>query len=91
MAVAVEAAWAIVGASIAASHKPARAGIVAMLALLCQTPRLVAIATHAHSAVIVMLSGGTGVGMSMFAVSWTSALQSQGRPTSWGGFLPWIN
>lgn len=77
MAVAVEAVGAIIGAAVAASHKPARAGIVAMLALLCQAPQLAAIAAHAHSAVIVMLSGAAGFGMSMFAVLWTSALQSQ--------------
>jgi predicted hotdog family 3-hydroxylacyl-ACP dehydratase len=77
MAVAAEAVGAIVGASIAASHKPARPGMVGMLALLCQTPQLVAIAAHAHAAVIVMLSGGAGFGMSIFAVLWTSALQSR--------------
>jgi MFS family permease len=76
-AVAAEAVGAIIGASIAASHKPARAGIVAMLALLCQTPQLVAIAAHAHPAVIVMSSGCAGFGMSTFAVLWISALQSQ--------------
>jgi MFS family permease len=77
MAVAAEAVGAIIGASVAASIKPARPGIVGMLALLCQTPQLMAIATHAHPALIVILSAGAGFGLSMFAVLWTTALQSQ--------------
>jgi MFS family permease len=76
-AVAAEAVGAIIGASVAAASKPARPGIVGLLALLCQTPQLVAIATHTHPAVIVSLSAGAGFGLSMFAVLWTTALQSQ--------------
>jgi hypothetical protein len=77
MAVTAEATGAIIGASVAASGKPGWPGLVGMLALLCQIPQLVAIAAHAHPALVVILSGGAGVGLSMFAVLWTTALQSQ--------------
>jgi MFS family permease len=84
MAVVVEAVGAIIGASVAASHEPARPGVVAMLALLCQTPQLAAIAVQAHPAVIVILSSAAGFGLSLFAVLWTTALQRQVAPDQLG-------
>jgi MFS family permease len=83
-AIAVEAIGAVVGVSLATSWDPARRGLVAMLALLCQMPQLVAIALDIHPIVVVVLSGGAGFGLSLFAVLWTTALQHQVAPDQLG-------
>ncbi|MCX5046670.1 MFS transporter [Aldersonia sp. NBC_00410] len=84
LAVSVEAVGAMLGATVSASRTPRRPGAVAMLALLCQTPQLVAIALQAHPAVIVAFSGLAGVGLAAFAVLWTTALQNHVAPEQLG-------
>jgi hypothetical protein len=55
-----------------------------MLALLCQTPQLAAIALHGNHIVVVALSVAAGFGLSLFAVLWTTALQRQVAPDQLG-------
>jgi MFS family permease len=84
MAIAIEAVGAVAGVSVATSCNPARRGLAAMLALLCQTPQLAAIALHGNPIVVVALSGAAGFGLSLFAVLWTTALQRQVAPDQLG-------
>jgi MFS family permease len=84
MAIAIEAVGAVVGVSVATSYNSARRGLIAMLALLCQTPQLAAIALQVHPIVVVALSGAAGFGLSLFAVLWTTALQRQVAPDQLG-------
>lgn len=84
LTVVAEALGAIVGTTILAPRKPALPGVVAMLALLCQVPQLIAIALHAPASVIAILSAGAGFGLSVFAVLWIGGLQSQVAPNQLG-------
>jgi MFS family permease len=84
LAMMVGAVGAFVGAATSAARTPRRPGGVAMLALLCQTPQLVAIALQAPPAVIVVCSGVAGAGLAMFAVRWSTALQSHVAPEQLG-------
>jgi MFS family permease len=74
--VAAEAAGAFAGATIAASLRTRSPGWVAMLALFAQLPQTVALALAAHPSVILFASALTGVGLAVFAVIWTTALQT---------------
>jgi MFS family permease len=73
---AAEAAGAFAGATVGASLRGRSPGWVAMLALLAQLPQTVALALAAHPLVILFASALTGAGLAVFAVIWTTALQT---------------
>ncbi|MFF8641143.1 MFS transporter [Streptomyces sp. NPDC015345] len=54
-----------------------RPGTVAMLALLCELPQIVAVAVDAPTAWVVAFSALAGAGASVFAVLWGAALQER--------------
>lgn len=78
---AAEAAGAFCGASVASAIKSRSPGWWAMLALLAQLPQLVLLALRAAPALILVASILTGMGLAVFAVLWTTALQT-GVPQS---------
>jgi MFS family permease len=73
---AAEAVGALCGASLASGFKSASRGWVAMLALLAQLPQVVLLAVHASPMLILPASALTGAGLAVFAVVWTTALQT---------------
>ncbi|WLQ33194.1 MFS transporter [Streptomyces castrisilvae] len=65
-------------ASLTASRIRARQpGAVAMLALMCELPQIVAVAVDAPTVLVVAFSALTGAGASVFAVLWGAALQER--------------
>lgn len=82
--IAAEAGGAVVGAAIAAKIAPRRPGLVSMVALLAQLPQTVALALHIDGIVLIPLCFLTGVGLSVFGVLWTTALQVQTPPERLG-------
>ena len=74
--VAAEAAGAVIGAMVGAGLTSRSPGWVAMTALLCQLPQTVCIALDAAPWLITTTSVFAGVGLALFGVVWTTALQS---------------
>ncbi|MFI0418949.1 MFS transporter [Spongiactinospora sp. 9N601] len=74
--VAAEAAGAFLGAGLAAGIRSRSRGWIAMLALLAQAPQTVALTLAAHPSIILAASALTGAGLAVFAVLWTTALQT---------------
>jgi MFS family permease len=75
--VAAEAAGAIAGASLGGMLRPARAGIVAVIALLALIPQMAGVALEAPAWTLALLSFVAGVGHSVFAVLWLTALHTK--------------
>ncbi|WP_199536704.1 MFS transporter [Spongiactinospora gelatinilytica] len=82
--VAAEAAGAFLGASLAATIRSRSRGWIAMLALLAQAHQTVALMLAAPPSIILAASALTGAGLAVFAVLWTTALQT-GVPASYLG------
>jgi len=74
--VAVEAVGAFLGATIGAAVKTASRGWLAMLALLCQLPQILALAFRLGPVALLVTSLLAGVGLSVFGVVWTTALHT---------------
>lgn len=74
---AVEAVGAILGALAGARVAPRRPGVIAMFALLLQGPQLVALGYSAPLPLLALGMALAGFGLSVFAVLWTSALQTR--------------
>ncbi|RBQ17745.1 hypothetical protein DP939_23040 [Spongiactinospora rosea] len=72
---AAEAVGAFVGA--AATIRSVPRGWIAMLALPAQAPQTVTLLLAAHPSIILAASALTGAGLSVFAVLWTTALQTR--------------
>jgi hypothetical protein len=81
---AAQAIGAVIGASLGAAIHTTRPGIIAMLALLAELPEIAALALGAHPAIILILALPAGLGLSVFAILWTSALQT-GVPRAYLG------
>jgi hypothetical protein len=81
---AAQAIGAVIGASLGAVIHTTRPGIIAMLALLAELPEIAALALGAHPAIILILALPAGLGLSVFAILWTSALQT-GVPRAYLG------
>jgi MFS family permease len=77
MVVAAEAAGAVIGATVAAGLKARSPGWAAMTALLCQLPQTVCIAAGTAPWLLAVTSALAGVGLAVFGVIWTTALQSE--------------
>lgn len=74
--VAAEAAGAFGGASLGAALRTRSPGWLAMAALLAQLPQTVTLALDAPAWSVLLCSALTGAGLSVFAVVWTTALQT---------------
>lgn len=81
---AAQALGAVSGASLGAGIRTARPGIVGMAALAAELPEIVALAVRAHPAVVLAFALPAGLGLSVFAILWTSALQT-GVPRAYLG------
>ncbi|MEV0326937.1 MFS transporter [Micromonospora echinospora] len=72
---AAQGAGAFLGAMLAASIRTRSPGWVATLFLLLQLPQTILLALDGHPAMLFIASALTGLGLSAFAVLWTTALQ----------------
>jgi predicted MFS family arabinose efflux permease len=73
---AAAAVGACGGATVASSIQTRSPGWVAMLALLAQLPQTILLALDAPTVLILLASVLTGAGLAVFAVLWTTALQT---------------
>ena len=75
LAVAGDAVGAFIGSLIGAGLRSSRQGLYALLALMAQMPQLLVIACHLNILLLLPFGLFTGLGMSIFGVAWTTALQ----------------
>lgn len=75
LAVSADAVGALAGSLIGIGLHTKKPGLYALLALVAQMPQLVVIADHRSVLWLIPCGFVTGLGLSVFGVAWTTAIQ----------------